>query len=534
MSYLDAGFNKFLQVAGALGSLPDEGNSASIPSSGATVSGGKSISSDGKFEIDWNKGVLRSSDGARVRVEVGYSEGNDSYGITVYNAAGTAIFSAGSGVTADGIDVTELSAITANLGTVTAGSMTGVDITIGTGNNVFKADANGAYLGNATFGSAPFRVSMTGAVTASSLTLTNASIGAGSAYTGNSIAEAYIGNLTTSIITSGTFDAVRIPNLSADKITTGTFNGINMTIGSGNNVFKADSNGIYLGNATFGSAPLRVNMDGDLVASNATITGDIVTGSTVTIGTSNSIFKADSNGIYLGNATFASAPFNVSMAGALVSTSGTIAGWTVGANSLSKGTASLSSSGTDGAITADKMGMGASPSSDGLLISVGKLYMNSNDIKDVAAIYTDKVYSKSGGGTTEFQDEFRIKKDYIRLYDNGTSNFINVSFDESSNRIDMGSGSKTAIVPTTDGYRALYCMESPEVWFMDIQPQGREPDETFVEVTEGKMLTGVLRDEDGQEYTQYWRHRKGFDHVRLEHKTDEQFVANNNFWGQAH
>lgn len=48
-----------------------------------------------------------------------------------------------------------------------------------------------------------------------------------------------------------------------------------VAIGSGNNIFKADSNGIYLGNATFASAPFRVTMTGALTATAATITGTI-------------------------------------------------------------------------------------------------------------------------------------------------------------------------------------------------------------------------------------------------------------------
>ena len=47
-------------------------------------------------------------------------------------------------------------------------------------------------------------------------------------------------------------------------------------------------------------------------------------GGAVSIGSSNDIFKADSNGIYLGNATFASAPFSVTMAGAMTATSATL------------------------------------------------------------------------------------------------------------------------------------------------------------------------------------------------------------------
>jgi phage minor structural protein len=46
-------------------------------------------------------------------------------------------------------------------------------------------------------------------------------------------------------------------------------------IGSGNNIFRANSNGISLGDATFANAPFRVNMAGQLYASGATVTGTV-------------------------------------------------------------------------------------------------------------------------------------------------------------------------------------------------------------------------------------------------------------------
>lgn len=69
---------------------------------------------------------------------------------------------------------------------------------------------------------------------------------------------------------------------------TGALQGGTIEIGSGNNVFKADSNGIYLGNATFSSAPFRVTPSGQLTATNAnitgTITGSFITGSSISGG----------------------------------------------------------------------------------------------------------------------------------------------------------------------------------------------------------------------------------------------------------
>lgn len=74
----------------------------------------------------------------------------------------------------------------------------------------------------------------------------------------------------------GTFSGT----LSAGTVSGGTVSGATISggtiqIGSGENVFKADSNGIYLGNETFSSAEFRVSPSGALTATNANITGSI-------------------------------------------------------------------------------------------------------------------------------------------------------------------------------------------------------------------------------------------------------------------
>ena len=48
-----------------------------------------------------------------------------------------------------------------------------------------------------------------------------------------------------------------------------------VVIGTGNSTFKADTNGIYLGSSAFDSAPFKVDLGGKLTASNAAITGSI-------------------------------------------------------------------------------------------------------------------------------------------------------------------------------------------------------------------------------------------------------------------
>ncbi len=69
----------------------------------------------------------------------------------------------------------------------------------------------------------------------------------------------------------------QIETVQATKIYYGDFaiNKGEMTIGAGENVFKADSNGIYLGSAEYASAPFRVDMSGNLYAENVNLTGEI-------------------------------------------------------------------------------------------------------------------------------------------------------------------------------------------------------------------------------------------------------------------
>lgn len=96
---------------------------------------------------------------------------------------------------------------------------------------------------------------------------------------------------------------------------------------------------------------------------------------------------------------------------------------------------------------------------------------------------------------------------------------------------------KTAIVPTSKGYRALYSMESPEVWFMDFAriehkwwQFWKKPtyvvDITFLEVASGPY---VIMPTLSKGWVQIWGHRKGYEKTRFEEKTEEEFKKNEEF-----
>jgi len=95
--------------------------------------------------------------------------------------------------------------------------------------------------------------------------------------------------------------------------------------------------------------------------------------------------------------------------------------------------------------------------------------------------------------------------------------------------IKVNGSTKTAIVPTSQGYNALYTLESPEVWFFDFAKSLDDIDSMILETTEGE--SNVIKT-DQNEYLVF-RRRKGFEDTRFEQKTVQQFDRNNRFWGQV-
>ncbi len=96
-----------------------------------------------------------------------------------------------------------------------------------------------------------------------------------------------------------------------------------------------DANGIYTGTLTADQVN-AVNVIADSIVANKYIYSPHIVGGDIAIGSGNSIFKADANGIYLGNGTFGSAPFRVTPAGLATMTSASIAGWTIDASKIEK------------------------------------------------------------------------------------------------------------------------------------------------------------------------------------------------------
>lgn len=139
-----------------------------------------------------------------------------------------------------------------------------------------------------------------------------------------SIAVSPVGTVSRGIANEGTI----FVGYGASQITiNGTENPQTSAIFAGVGNFGNLDTGFFVDASGRFSLKDKLQFNGTTLSINGggTFTGSL-SGGTISIGAENSIFKADSNGIYLGNATFASAPFRVTPAGVLTATNANITG----------------------------------------------------------------------------------------------------------------------------------------------------------------------------------------------------------------
>ena len=215
--------------------------------------------------------------------------------------------------------------ITATTGTI-GGWVIGADYiqdaagVVGLSSAVTGGDDIRFWAGDATPGSAEFRVTEAGALTASSATIT----GVITANTG------YIGGVTGWVIATG-------------KITS---TGIGVATSAGDATYA-----FWAGNDTPASAEFSVTHAGALSATGVSISGAItatsgaiggftinattITDTAATFGLSSAVTGGDDIRFWAGHVTPGSAPFRVTEAGVISATSGTIGGNTLGSNFIS-------------------------------------------------------------------------------------------------------------------------------------------------------------------------------------------------------
>ena len=250
-------------------------------------------------------------------------------------------------------------------------------------NKLWLNDANdgGLAIGGATKASAPFRVTATGALTSTSGAIGGWTIGSTTltAGTGSNAVGISSGAASNAFWAGNTNNAAAPFRVSRDGylyaesgLVGGWILGLtsltNLSSGASRVGLVADATGagvaIYAGDDVPANADFRVTANGALTATSATITGSVTSTSgaiggwtidsttlknSATSGASRVGLVSNATGtgvaIYAGSDTVASAPFRVTAAGALTSTSGAIGGWAIGSATISSSTLTIDSSG---------------------------------------------------------------------------------------------------------------------------------------------------------------------------------------------
>lgn len=129
------------------------------------------------------------------------------------------------------------------------------------------------------------------------------------------------------------------------------------TSGSANSIFKATTAGIQLGNAVFASAPFRVTAAGALFATGATISGTItgstITGSTIQTAASGQHVKVDATQVKFYSATFDTDQYAATISAADNGASGLVLSLAASGGAIDIGNINLPSSGSVGFHTMD-------------------------------------------------------------------------------------------------------------------------------------------------------------------------------------
>jgi len=308
----------------------------------------------------------------------------------------------------------------------------------------------------------------------------------------------------------------------------------NLAVGAGNIAMYVDQNGLRLGGTTGGSggnAPFSVDMNGNIIANGSNITSinanNITTGTlnaitihlpnenlaTGTAGkliwTSNARIWGDSNGNIGINAVGGGSPNGEIIFYCTSTQRFALTPIGSGENSLLGGLHIVSGSGSD----AGNLDV------DGSAHIVGTIQTNQDNMTFNSGGQVLSIRNKSLTSSIDGSNQAHLD------WGNGSG----FAIDHASSTFFINGTSKTGIVPTSQGYNALYSIESPNVWFMDFCDDVDKIDPMFLEVTEGspKFIQCI----DGT--YQVWRKRKGFNSTRFELKTYEQFIKNEKFLNMA-
>jgi hypothetical protein len=291
--------------------VTDGTNALSFGVAGATLINGSNISTGKIISTNYQAGTPFTTAGSIIDLDNGRIATKNFY----VDSAGNAVFNG---------------SITATGGTIGGITIAPSKIYIGTGthanaNTSFYVDDTGKFSLKDKLTWDGTNLNVTGTIKVSSgeevvaSTITNAASALQSGQNGKSLG-----------LTGGSVGGVTI---AATKIYIGAGNYANADTG-----FYVDNSGNFSlkDKLTWNGTTLSINGNGTFSGALSAATGTF--NGSVRIGSGENVFTADTNGIYLGSETFGSAEFSVTPGGALSATSGNIAGWVISSSGLSKTT----------------------------------------------------------------------------------------------------------------------------------------------------------------------------------------------------
>lgn len=346
------------------------------------------------------------------------------------------------------------------------------------------------------------------------------------------IVNAQIANLAYAKITDVLVTSAQIESLSADKISAGTINAsvINVTQLNASNLASGDVPSARMSTNFLAAAQASISTLSAITANIGTITAgsiaaSLINSGTLTVGGTSAaqaiLLRRDNSGLTNGS---------------------TYLRWEGGSRIWSD--------------SSDRIGINSIGSPMYIYVASSQriIIPSSGQTTIEGGAYLKGNFNVADGWAAKFTGEVRLDTNYIRFSDSSgakilTVNDMGVTFyrdgdnrgglswgngadlkvDQSGKWFKINGNAKEAIVPTSDGYKALYCIESPEVWFMDFcqKENGQyKIDPMFLEVTVGPYRY-VKTEENG--IYQVWGKRKGHDHRRFEDRSTNDFKQNEKF-----
>lgn len=394
----------------------------------------------------------------------------------------------------------------------------------GAGDLVFGQDSRGIWLGSSDFSTAPFSVSMAGALVATSATITGFIEDGGAAADVNA-------NVTT--ISGGkiTADSITATQISANAITADKIAALAIVSGK-------------IAASAVTADKISVSSLSAISADIGSVTAGTITGATVRTASSGARFEiSGSKGASYNSSGTELTRLDGSGLG-LFGTAGNIiqfkdsaTGTLRGEQGYNSGLSGMYFSAANNMIINgdDQLYLLADNDinidTDGNKVYIlDTLNMNSHDIESVTTIKADKG-EFTNGATIVYDLKLKSGADRFVFQDSSGNEQLSLRPNGSSSELRMNgfslqlTSSKTAVLPTSMGYRELYSAESPEVWFFDFIDSKDKIDPLFDEVTSGEYK--FIKVDDGG--YQVWRRRKDHDGKRFNQVTEKDFLANEKF-----